>query len=134
MPFDIPRLLLPTSLALLTACAGQESAPPSSVVLSDDRRCPQSLQNGQQLIVSLPSNPTTGYRWILHESAPEQLRSLGPEVFSNPKDDMIGGDGLSTWRFEARQAGSGRLYLTYQRPWEADGEPDGLFDCRIEVH
>ena len=116
MPFDIPRLLLPTSLALLTACAGQESAPPSSVVLSDDRRCPQSLQNGQQLIVSLPSNPTTGYRWILHESAPEQLRSLGPEVFSNPKDDMIGGDGLSTWRFEARQAGSGRLYLTYQRP------------------
>jgi len=55
-------------------------------------------------------------------------------VFSNPKDDMIGGDGLSTWRFEARQAGSGRLYLTYQRPWEADGEPAGLFDCRIEVH
>lgn len=134
MPFDIPRLLLPTSLALLTACAGQESAPPSSVVLSDDRRCPRSLQNGQQLIVSLPSNPTTGYRWILHESAPEQLRSLGPEVFSNPKDDMIGGDGLSTWRFEARQAGSGRLYLTYQRPWEADVEPAGLFDCRIEVH
>ena len=64
------------------------------MVLSDDRRCPQSLQNGQQLIVSLPSNPTTGYRWILHESAPEQLRGLGPEVFSNPKDDVIGGDGL----------------------------------------
>ena len=47
---------------------------------------------------------------------------------------MIGGDGLSTWRFEARHAGSGRLYLTYQRPWETDGEPAGLFDCRIEVH
>ncbi|EWC39289.1 peptidase inhibitor I42 [Pseudomonas stutzeri] len=133
MPFDIPRLLLPTSLALLAACASDDKTP-SSVVLGDDRRCPQELQNGQQLIVSLPSNPATGYRWILRDAATERLRSLGPEVFSNPKGDMVGGDGLSTWRFEARQPGSGRLYLTYQRPWEAESEPAGLFDCRIEVY
>ena len=132
MPFDIPRLLLPASVALLAACASNDKTP-SSVVLSDDNRCPQTLQSGQQLIVSLPSNPTTGYRWILHEAAAKQLRSLGPEVFSNPKADMIGGDGLSTWRFEAQESGSGRLYLTYQRPWEADAEPAGMFDCRIEV-
>ena len=132
MPFDIPRLLLPASFALLTACASNDKTP-SSVVLSDDNRCPQTLMSGQQLIVSLPSNPATGYRWILHEAAAEQLHSLGPEVFSNPKDDMIGGDGLSTWRFEAQEPGSGRLYLTYQRPWEVDAEPAGMFDCRIEV-
>jgi len=131
MSFDIPRLLLPTSFALLAACASTDT--PSSVVLSDDNRCPQALQSGQQLIISLPSNPATGYRWVLHEAAAEQMRSLGPEVFSNPKGDMIGGDGLSTWRFEARQPGSGRLYLTYQRPWESDAEPVGMFDCRIEV-
>ncbi|WP_313024784.1 protease inhibitor I42 family protein [Pseudomonas lopnurensis] len=133
MPFVISRLLLPATFLLLAACAGKSQAP-SSVVLSDDRRCPQALQSGQQLIVSLPSNPATGYRWTLREAAAEQLRSLGPEVFSNPKDDMIGGDGLSTWRFEAHAPGSGRLYLTYQRPWEPDAEPAGLFDCRIEVH
>ncbi|HBW09056.1 MAG TPA: peptidase inhibitor I42, partial [Pseudomonas sp.] len=114
------------------ACASNDKTP-SSVVLSDDNRCPQTLQSGQQLIVSLPSNPATGYRWILHEAAAEQLHSLGPEVFSNPKGDMIGGDGLSTWRFEAQEPGSGRLYLTYQRPWEVDAEPAGMFDCRIEV-
>jgi len=133
MSFVIPRLLLPATFLLLGACAGKEQAP-SSVVLGDDRRCPQALQTGQQLIVSLPSNPATGYRWALREAAAGQLRSLGPEVFSNPKDDVIGGDGLSTWRFEAHAPGSGRLYLTYQRPWEPDAEPADLFDCRIEVH
>ncbi|WP_407295851.1 protease inhibitor I42 family protein [Stutzerimonas zhaodongensis] len=127
----LARLLIPSVPVLLLA--GCASAPPSSVALNDDAACPLSLQSGQMLIVSLPSNPTTGYRWTLREISNEQLKSLGPEVFSSPKTDLIGGDGLSTWRFEAAEAGNGRLYLTYQRPWETDAEPAGLFDCRIEV-
>lgn len=130
MPSVLPPLL---SFISLLALAGCTSTPSSSVALNDDAACPLSLQRGQTLILSLPSNPATGYRWNLREVSSEQLKSLGPEVFSSPKSDMIGGDGISTWRFQAEQAGSGRLYLTYQRPWETDGEPAGLFDCRIEV-
>jgi len=130
MPSVLPRLLPFASLLMLAGCA---STPPSSVALNDDAACPLSLQPGQTLILSLPSNPATGYRWNLRDVSSEQLKSLGPEVFSSPKSDMIGGDGISTWRFEAINAGSGRLFLTYQRPWETDTEPAGLFDCRIEV-
>lgn len=124
------RLLPFASLLVLVGCA---SAPPSSVALNDDAACPLSLQRGQTLILSLPSNPATGYRWRLRDVSSEQLKSLGPEVFTSPKNDMIGGDGVSTWRFEAGDTGSGRLLLAYQRPWETDTEPAGLFDCRIEV-
>lgn len=124
------RLLSFATVLLLAGCA---STPPSSVALNDDGDCPLTLHRGQTLMLTLPSNPTTGYRWNLREVSNEQLKSLGPEVFSSPKTDLIGGDGLSTWRFEAVEAGSGRLYLTYQRPWETDTEPAGLFDCRIEV-
>lgn len=126
----LARLLSFAPVLLLAGCA---SAPPSSVVLNDDANCPLSLQRGQTLILTLPSNPTTGYRWTLRDVSAEQLKSLGPEVFSSPQNDLIGGDGTSTWRFEAADSGSGRLYLTYQRPWETDTEPTGLFDCRIEV-
>lgn len=126
----LARLLSVVPALLLVGCA---STPPSSVALHDDTDCPLTLQRGQTLIVSLPSNPTTGYRWSLQEVSTEQLRSLGPEVFSSPKTDLIGGDGQSTWRFEAAERGDGRLYLTYQRPWESETEPAGLFDCRIEV-
>ncbi len=130
MPYVVSRCVVPLSLLLLGACA---STPLSSVSVSEDRHCPLSLHTGQMLIVSLPSNPTSGYRWNLREVSSEQLRSLGPEVFSSPENDLIGGDGISTWRFEAADSGSGRLYLTYQRPWESDAEPAGLFDCRIDV-
>ena len=130
MPFALTRCLLPLSLLMLGACA---STPPSSVSISEDRLCPLSLHSGQTLIVSLPSNPATGYRWQLQETAGKLLQSLGPEVFSTPDSDLVGGDGISTWRFVARNAGQGQLLLTYQRPWETDAEPAGLFDCRIEV-
>ncbi|WP_313085299.1 protease inhibitor I42 family protein [Pseudomonas sp.] len=126
----LPRLLPIAPLLLLAACA---SAPSGPVTLSDEADCPVSLQPGQKLIVSLPSNPATGYRWSARDISDDQLKSLGPEVFSSPKNDLVGGDGISTWRFQADQPGSGRLYLTYQRPWELDREPAGLFDCRIEV-
>lgn len=131
MPFAISRCLLPLALLMLGACAGTS---PSSLSVSDDQVCPLSLDVGQTLIVSLPSNPATGYRWQLREASGELLQSLGPEVFSTQNNDLIGGSGVSTWRFVARQAGHGQLLLAYQRPWEADVEPVGLFDCRIEVH
>lgn len=119
-----PLLTLP----LFAACS---STPPSSVLLESQARCPQQLTQGQMLILRLPSNPSTGYRWELL-NAPEALRSLGPEVYSSPdKVDMVGAAGHSTWRFTAIEAGEGHLRLIYQRPWEQ--EPAEEFDCQVRV-
>ncbi|PTU76108.1 protease inhibitor I42 family protein [Pseudomonas mangrovi] len=119
-----PLLALP----LFAACS---SAPPSSVLLENQARCPQQLAQGQMLILRLPSNPSTGYRWELLNT-PDALRSLGPEVYSSPdKVDMVGAAGHSTWRFQATAAGKGSLRLAYQRPWEP--EPIEHFECRLEV-
>ncbi|UVE18790.1 protease inhibitor I42 family protein [Pseudomonas sp. LS44] len=126
------RLLLPIGLALLAGCA-QHSA---TVSLQEDQqsKCPLQLHDGQTLVLSLPSNPTTGYRWELKDAASQVLRSLGPEVYSNPEDvGLVGGAGLSTWRFFANIPGDGRLLLVYQRPWEADVAPAKSFDCAISV-
>jgi len=40
--------------------------------------CPLQLKNGQNLILTLPSNPTTGYRWAIQDSAGGVLRAWGP--------------------------------------------------------
>lgn len=125
------RLAPAALLALLTACS---SNPPSSVALSDDSRCPLDLTIGQTLIVSLPSNPASGFRWVVLDAAPEVLVPLGPEVFTTPDDEaLIAGDGISTWRFDATQLGEAHLHLAYQRPWEAEPTPTDAFDCRIRV-
>lgn len=127
------RPLLLTLPLLLAACAGTGATTAGSVVLQDQKKCPQQLRMGQTLILNLPSNPGSGYRWSLQQSAPELLRSLGPEVYSHPDEanSMIGSDGKSTWRFEVIGSGSAHLSLNYQRPWE--GEPADSFECLLEV-
>ena len=101
----------------------------------DQSDCPQQLHVGQQLIVSLPSNPTTGYRWSIQDSAGGVLRSLGPEVYtSSDNGQLLGSGGQSTWRFQVFAPGSGRLRLTSQQPWEPEAEPAQVFDCPITVN
>ena len=125
------RLLTLPALALLTACAHQSG----TLELKKDRQCPLTLNKGQQLILSLPSNPTTGYRWAIQDSAGGVLKSLGPEVYQNPDNSgLVGSGGQSTWRFQAFAAGTGRLRLTYQQPWEPEAVPAQSFDCPIVVN
>lgn len=125
------RLLLPLSLALLAACA---SAPKQNVTVDNQDACPLALKNGQNLILSLPSNPTTGYRWAIQDSAGGVLRALGPEVYSSTESGVIGGGGQSTWRFQAFAGGQGRLRLTSQQPWAPEAEPVETFECAITVN
>jgi inhibitor of cysteine peptidase len=127
------RLLLPAALILLAACAQQQ---PSSVNLEEKQlgQCPMQLRSGQTLTVRLPSNPTTGFRWVVADAAPGVLRSLGPEVYTTPEDaGLVGSAGQSTWRYQVQQSGSGRLLMHYQRPWETGVAPAKTLDCRIEV-
>jgi inhibitor of cysteine peptidase len=85
-------------------------------------------------VVTLPSNPTTGFRWSIIENAVPQLQSLGQEVYSNPEGDgLIGAEGRSTWRFRAAEVGSTHLKFAYQRPWETEAPPSQVVDCAIEV-
>lgn len=126
-----PRLLVPLSFALLSACAQQPTQP---VALDGESECPTRLQVGQMLTLSLPSNPSTGYRWRVENPAANVLQSLGPEVYSAPEeDDVVGSAGVSTWRYQASSTGDGQLVLIYQQPWAADVAPVQTFDCRIVV-
>ncbi len=126
-----PRLLVPLSFALLSACAQQSTQP---VALDAESECPTQLQVGQTLTLTLPSNPSTGYRWRVNNPAANVLQSLGPEVYSAPDaEELIGNAGISTWRFTAKAAGEGRLLIVYQQPWATQVPPVQTFDCRIKV-
>ena len=127
------RLLLPCSLALLAACSTQPK-PSVSVEEKQLGRCPMQLHTGQTLTVTLPSNPTTGFRWQLFDAAPSVLKALGPEVYRVPEEaGIVGSAGVSTWRFQAVQPGQGRLLLQYQRPWEQGVAPELIYDCAVQV-
>ena len=126
------RLLLPICLALIAACASK----PDSVVLKEDQQsdCPLEMDMSQMLVISLPSNPTTGFRWVVTKAASTVLQPLGPEVYTNPEEaGMVGSGGKSTWRFKAYQTGQDALLMQYQRPWDQGIAPAKTFACEISV-
>ena len=62
------------------------------------------------------------------------LLSLGPEVYSAPdQEDVVGSEGLSTWRYQADQSGKAALKLVYQQPWARQVTPVQTFDCNVVV-
>ncbi len=125
------RPLVVLSFAMLAACSNQ---PRHSVTLEKQAQCPVRLDVGQSITLMLPSTPTTGYRWQVQDPAGNVLRSLGPEVYSNPEDaGVVGAAGQSVWRFKAQTAGQGKLLLVLQQPWAPEVKPVETFECAVEV-
>ncbi|MBA7689260.1 hypothetical protein ES703_97765 [subsurface metagenome] len=94
------------------------------------------LDQGQVLIVTLESNPTTGYRWEVVETLDSILEHIGLAEFQ-PSDTveppLVGAGGWEIFRFKAISAGQMTLQLVYHRPWEENVEPLKTFSCEVVV-
>jgi inhibitor of cysteine peptidase len=126
------RWLLPASLTVLAAC----TQTPGNLNLQADseKNCPLNMRVGQEMQLSLRSNPSTGFRWVVKDAASSVLKSLGPELYSNPEDrGLVGSAGQSSWRYKAEHPGNGRILMIYQQPWEPNVAPANTFDCAIRV-
>ena len=115
--------------------AGCSSRPPAISAGIDQSGQTIRMQVGQQLAVTLPAKPSTGYRWeietidegrLLQEGEPE-YQSLAPSGTALP-----GRGGTETFRFEAIGRGEAPLRLFYHRPAEA-GEPAEIFFLMIII-
>jgi inhibitor of cysteine peptidase len=104
---------------------------------ADDNGSQVQLERGQILVITLESNPSTGYRWEVVESEESIVQQKGEAVFksSDTRDSPPPGTGgTETFRFEARSAGDVALKLVYHRSWEEGVEPLETFTLQVEVH
>ncbi|MEW6059048.1 MAG: protease inhibitor I42 family protein [Actinomycetota bacterium] len=118
--------------ALAIVACGDESNSPKSVELSveDDGR-DFALNPGDELTVTLESNASTGFRWVLvTEPDSGVLELLGSEYIA-ATTDLVGAPGVEVWRFRATGAGQTTLKLRYERAsGETAGEP---FQISVDV-
>ena len=87
---------------------------------------------GDQLVVVLEGNPTTGYLWEVEGVDKSILQPIDDAVFL-PDSDAIGSGGKLTLRFHAMATGQTTLRLVYHRPWEEDVAPLKTFEVNIAV-
>lgn len=78
------------------------------------------LRCGDLLMVTLPSNPTTGYSWAVLARPSGLLREVGKSRFepSLHRSGMTGVGGVQRWKFRALATGKATLKFSYTRPWE----------------
>ena len=123
--------LMLAGMLLLAAC----SPATSEVNIGADANATQlELKVGQMLVISLESNPSTGYGWHVAEVDESILKQVGEvEFIQEPTDEQIvGAGGTEVLRFEAAGAGTTTLTLTYNRAWE-DVNPEETFTVTVVI-
>jgi inhibitor of cysteine peptidase len=115
---------------LLTACG---SVGDIELDINDDGSQVE-VKKGQTLVVSLESNPSTGYSWHVMEIDESILKQVGESEFiSSQSGDIVGAGGVEILRFEATEVGTTYLELGYHRVWEKDVPPLQLYTLSVVV-
>jgi inhibitor of cysteine peptidase len=70
---------------------------------------------GEEIMIRINSNPTTGYRW--QPQYDDNILDLNSHDFV-PVSEMIGSSGVERFRFKARKAGKTSVKMIYKRPWD----------------
>ncbi len=86
---------------------------------------------GQTLTVTLPWDPSTGYRWqpiaqpdarmlIILDSGFERPPATAQARLQNSSDRALPNEGRAWWKLRATGEGSTSFGVQYVRPWEPD--------------
>ena len=114
--------LLALSVGSVAACGGKKE----SRTTFDDATKPVTVSAGSEFDLALKSNQSTGYQWVLADSAAlGPLRFVSKSYAVNPEyRDNDGAGGTERWTFRAPTAGEGVVSLVYKRPWETTPPAD----------
>lgn len=127
-------LCLATLTGGVASCGSRVEGGPVSLGESDAGRR-VTVAAGEEVLITLPSNRSSGYRWVVRDSATPTLRSEGEAEYAqdSTRNRMTGVPGAETFRFTAVEPGQGTLRLEYVRPWESGVAPSRVFRVGISV-
>jgi inhibitor of cysteine peptidase len=139
-----PRLFFQAALAaviILTVGCGSHAgsgpvqvSPPEQVNLTaSDNGQKISLFAGQELVIQLPGNPSTGYTWEAKNLDAGMFQQVGEAVFAASNSNLVGSGGTLTLTFRVLKTGSAALTLVYHRSWETGVAPLQTFSITAVV-
>jgi inhibitor of cysteine peptidase len=90
------------------------------VELSDkDAPAPRTLAQGEEVVIRLAENPTTGYRWQLTHSGTGELALLEDRFVPGTGGDAgLGASGDRVLRYQGRKGGEVRVDAVLRRSWD----------------
>lgn len=117
------------AITAAAVCVGQSGSAPLIITENDNGKTLQATV-GQKIFIQLPSNPTTGYTWVVPRDTGPLVR--GKKTYTANGSNLAGAGGTQSLEFYAKDTGTATLTLEYKRPWEND-PPARTFTVTVNV-
>jgi inhibitor of cysteine peptidase len=91
---------------------------------------------GDLLVITLGSNPTTGFGWQLSVPIDEDLLAFIESRYEpgeNAEQGMVGAAGNEVWTFKALTKGETTISMEYSRPWEGGEKAAQTFEVAVII-
>lgn len=134
IPIRVAVALLLLVTLTLTAC-GSDAEPAEGGrtidLTAEDSGSSVEAAVGDEIVITLESNVTTGYAWTLVTEPESEVLDLVDSEYVAPDTDLVGAGGEEVWTFVATGEGTTALAMSYQRSsGDVAGEP---FDLTVVV-
>jgi inhibitor of cysteine peptidase len=90
------------------------------------------LQVGNPVLIRLPENPASGFRWNL-DHLDESVMTVEGSEFSQTPGSGVGGGGIRTITLLPRGPGVTHLSIKNRRVWEGGASAVGQFEATFRV-
>ena len=89
---------------------------------------------GEEFVVELSENPTTGYIWTVSEYISPNISLINSKFFL-PREDphMVGQAGSRIFVFKAIKSGTALLGLGLRRPWGKEDKYADTFSIKLSI-
>ncbi len=92
-------------------------ADPVNTTVNTNPTVTVTVKGGQEFLIALPSNPTTGYVWTAKPSNSD-VSIFGSAFQRSPAGrTVVGAGGEQIWVLDAVHTGTAKVVFTYSRPW-----------------
>jgi inhibitor of cysteine peptidase len=111
------RVMMAAVVAIgAAACSGGASGRETFT----DPATPIEMSRGAEFDIALKSNQSTGFQWVLVDSAALSPLRFVRKRYAVPREyrDNNGAGGTETWTFATPEPGQATINLVYKRPWE----------------
>ena len=132
-----PFLIAIIVVLILSACSHpqtvQVSPPEQLPIATADNGTKVNAFVGQELVITLEGNPSTGYTWETKDLDTTMFQQVGDATFTSSNPNLVGAGGTQTLTIKALKAGTATLTLVYHRPWETGVAPANTFSVVLMI-
>jgi inhibitor of cysteine peptidase len=114
------------TVVLLTSCS-----PKRASLTAIDNGGQVQVNAGDQLVIELEGNPSTGYNWEAQDLDTSMFKQVGEVVFTSANPGLVGSSGTLTLTYKILKTGTSTLSLIYHRSWETGVAPEDIFTVTV---